>query len=163
MKVTVFDPAGNYGKEGMGVTGVAHFKEGDVEAIDEVQARHYDSEEEYWDAVAQHIRVIKPDHVVIEGFRLYNHKKNEQVNSQLQTSQLIGFLKMVCYELGIPVTIQYASDVKTRWSDDVLVRTGVLTKKGNRLYWKNQATNTHKRDSIRHGLHFHRYKLKAVN
>lgn len=157
MKTVVFDPAGNHGREGNGITGVAHFKDGDVDAIDEVGAVNYKDELEYWEAVSQHIKVIQPDHVVIEGFKLYNHKKSEQVGSELQTSQLIGFLKMVCYSLQIPVTIQFASDVKTRWSDDVLVSTGVLDRKGNKLYWKGQPTNSHKRDSIRHGLHFTRY------
>jgi hypothetical protein len=161
VKHIAFDPSGNWGKEGMGTTGYCISTNGVPQVIGEIKASDYESEVSYWFAHKELIEGELPDHVTIEGYKLYNHKGKEakmQANSELQTPQLIGALKLVCREYDIPYNIQFASEVKTRWSEDVLVRLGILEQKGNRYYWNGELTNTHKRDSLKHSNHFWRYK-----
>lgn len=161
-KTLSFDPSGNHNseKEGMGTTGVAIAVDGKVTELREVKAEDYKTTLDYWDALYALIEQEHPDYVVIEGYKLYNHKgmaARTQSNSTLMTSQLIGVLKMKCYHYEIPCTIQFASDVKTRWSDAILIRAGYL-EEGNKF--KGKPTNAHKRDALRHLVHFYKYKIK---
>jgi hypothetical protein len=146
----------------MGTTGACIMEDGVITKLTEVQARAYNSEVVYWAKHRNMIEYYYPDYVVVEGFKLYGHKALDQTNSELPTSQLIGIIKMVCYDLKIPLTIQFASEVKTRWSEDVLVAKGILELKNGLYLWNGQRTNAHKRDALRHALHFSRYKLKEV-
>lgn len=160
MKHIAFDPSGNF-KEGRGTTGFTISIDGEPIKLGEIKASDYDSADQYWMAHVTLIQQEMPDHVTVEGYKLYNHAGKEasmQANSELETPQLIGVLKHWCYSLDIPYNIQFASEVKTRWSEEVLHRLGILTKKGAFYYWKGQKTNTHKRDSLKHSLHFWRYK-----
>jgi hypothetical protein len=59
---------------------------------------------------------------------------------------------MVCYELNIPVFLQDPS-TKQRHADDILVKTGVIERKGNKHYYKGELTNLHQRDALRHDLY----------
>jgi hypothetical protein len=161
MKLLSLDPSGNWGKEGMGTTGFCIMEDGVVTKLGEIKAGDFSSEVEYWKEHRDLIEKEWPDALVVEGFKLYHHKGQESkslAHSELQTSQLIGILKLTASCMGIPLTIQFASDVKTRWSEDVLVRIGILEKKGSRYYWNGEATSTHKRDSLKHALHWDRYK-----
>ena len=160
MKLLALDISGNF-KEGKGTTGICWMVDGEVTKLDSIHAGDFSSAEEYWDMHNVYIQQEWPDHIVMEGYRLYNHKgmsAKTQANSDLETPQLLGFLKMVCYHFDIPYTIQYASDVKTRWSEDVLVHLNILQQKGNRYTWQGQSTVTHKRDALKHALHYWRYK-----
>lgn len=85
-----------------------------------------------------------------------------QANSELETPQLIGILKLTCYQWKIPYNVQFASEVKTRWGEEVLVRLGILEQKGNRYYWNGQATNNHLRDSLKHCKHWWRYGYEKI-
>jgi hypothetical protein len=161
MKIIAFDPSGNFGREGMGTTGITVMVDGEVKELKELKAKDFSSEVEYWAAHEDYIQQEWPDHVRFEGYKLYNHKgmsASTQANSELQTPQLIGVLKLVCHRLNIPYSVKFASDIKTRWSEDVLVRSGILEQKGNRYYWNGQITSTHKRDSLKHALHYWRYQ-----
>jgi hypothetical protein len=80
-----------------------------------------------------------------------------QANSILETPQLIGILKLTAHSLKIPNQIYFAKDVKTRWSDDVLVNKGLLVPQGDRLLFNGRPTVTHERDALRHLMHFIRY------
>ena len=116
----------------------------------------------YWDEVMTCVFAVNPKYIVLEGYRLYNHAgKNAQMqsNSTLMTSQLIGAIRLEAYRMGIPVTIQYAAEVKTRWSDEVLQAKGIL-EAGNKF--KGDQTNAHRRDALRHLCHFKKYKLKEL-
>jgi hypothetical protein len=160
MKLLTLDISGNF-KEGKGTTGICLMVNGYVTELNTIHAGDYSSAEEYWAAHEDYILQEWPDHVVMEGYKLYNHKgmsAKTQANSDLETPQLLGVLKMTCYRLKIPYTIQYAADVKTRWSEDVLVRLGILEKKGTKYYWNGESTVTHKRDALKHALHWTRYK-----
>lgn len=160
MRVLAFDPSGNHGREGSGTTGLCRMEDGVPEELWTISAKSFPNEVSYWFAHLVDIEEIFPDHIVIEGYKLYNHKGQDaaaQAHSDMQTSQLIGALKVKCYEMNIPYTIQYASDVKTRWKEDILVRKGYLEKRGNFHYFKELKTATHHRDALKHALHFWRY------
>lgn len=161
MIIIAIDPSGNHDseKEGMGTTGLAIYRNGAVELL-EIKASEYTTTEAYWAAVVDFIIFNRPDYIVMEGYKLYNHagmSAQTQSNSTLMTSQLIGAIKLAAYRDLVPVTIQYAADVKTRWSDEVLQAKGIL-EAGNKF--KGAQTNAHKRDSLRHLCHFKKYKLK---
>lgn len=162
MKILVLDPSGNF-KEGKGTTGYCTMIDGEPMFLGHIKSTEFDSAESYWNGVVGEIRTgHELDAVVMEGYRLYNHKgmaASTQANSELETPQLIGAIKLSCYQRGIPCHIQFAHEVKTRWSDDVLVNTGVLERKsGNRLYFDGKPTNNHQRDALRHAMHWWRYK-----
>lgn len=160
MKILSFDPSGNFGKEGMGTTGTCVLENGDPVFLGQITAKSYLSEEAYWFTHLDFINAIEPDEIVIEGYKLYNHKgmkANTQANSELQTPQLIGAIKTYCYSKSIPLTVQFASDVKTRWSEKVLVAKGYLEEKNGRYRFMGSQTSTHKRDAMKHALHYWRY------
>lgn len=160
MKLLAIDPAGNF-REGKGTTGLCIMLDGVPFSLSDIAAKDFSSAEAYWAAHEDYILEQYPDHIVIEGYKLYNHKgmsAKMQANSELETPQLIGFLKMVCYRMNIPYTIQYASDIKTRWNELLLVNTGHLALKGNKYYFDGKSTVTHHRDALKHALHYWRYK-----
>lgn len=164
-KILSFDPSGNsnhdQGNEGWGTTGVA-YDDGNAIRLNEVKSKEFDSTLDYWLGVLEYVLAYKPDYVVLEGYKLYNHAgmgASTQSNSTLMTSQLIGAIRMACYVRDIPVIIQYASDVKTRWSDKVLQGKGILDENNK---FDGKQTNNHKRDALRHLLHFKKYKLPKL-
>lgn len=166
MTIIALDPSGNHASEneGSGTTGIAIYRNGKIELKD-IKASDYECIESYWSAILNFIKFNNPDYVVFEGYRLYNHRgmsAQTQANSTLQTSQLIGAIRVLCYQEGIPYYTQYAADVKSRWADHILLHKGYLSERGNRLLFNGESTNTHKRDALRHLLHFIKYNLKKV-
>lgn len=162
-----FDPSGNSnhdkGNEGWGVSGVAMEKNEKI-TLYELKSQSYENTLDYWSEHRNIIEKSYPDYVVMEGYKLYNHKgmsAQTQSNSTLMTSQLIGIIRLACYDLKIPLEIQFASDVKTRWSDKVLQHMGLLTGPQGNMF-DGKVTNSHKRDSLRHLLHFKKYKLPKL-
>ena len=160
MKVLSFDPSGNTGKEGNGTSGYAISLEGNLpHELGDIKSTDYNSSQAYWFAHKELIESHFPDVVVIESYRLFGHKAKQQTGSTLDTPRLIGYLEMVCYELNIPVVYQDPS-TKTRHADDILVKTGIVEKKGNKLYYKGEITNLHQRDALRHNLYYVKYGSK---
>jgi hypothetical protein len=159
-----FDPSGNW-KEGKGTTGVCRMVDGEPQELTQIHAGDFETPEAYWQ---EHIDLIMrefPDVLVCEGYRLYNHagkKADIQANSELETPQLIGIIKQTCYQLKIPLFIQFAVEVKTRWKDDLLVKKGYLEKRGRYYYFNGDVTSTHKRDSLRHAIHWWKYKREKA-
>lgn len=162
--ILALDPSGNF-HEGKGTTGwvlidankKTHFliKEGTIEAKD------YSSMMEYFRAhinllehinytYGSHLRTGREPwdrlHIVIEDYRLYGSKVHSQINSNLETSQLIGLLKYWCYMHGIKYKMQMASEVKTRWSDTVLAHYDVAIPKSR-----------HAKDALRHAMHYSKF------
>lgn len=158
-----FDPSGNH-SEGKGTTGICiAYGKGEIHKVDEIQALKYETPEDYWH---QHIKLLKMFldvtgdlEVVMEGFRLYGHKKNEQVNSQFETPQLIGVIRHWCYGAEVPLKIHYAHEVKNRWSDSILLKENIIYTKGRVRYLTktDQLLNNHKTDAVRHMLHYVNY------
>lgn len=162
MKILSFDPSGNW-KEGKGTTGICIMETGKPTRLSELKASDYESDVEYWAAHEDLILLEFPTQIVCEGYKLYNHRGKSasiQANSELETPQLIGIIKLVAYRMNIPLQIQFASEVKNRWSDSVLTKLNYLDQRGSRFYFKGQLTNLHQRDSLRHCIHFKHYKLK---
>lgn len=165
MKLIALDPSGNYGKEGMGTTGIAFMEDGIPVELLTVSAKDFSSECEYWDAVITVLEKHFPDHIVMEGYKLYNHKgmaAKSQANSELQTPQIIGVIKYFCYRMDIPYTIQFASDVKTRWQESILAHLGHLEAKNGFYYFNGEKTVTHTRDALKHALHWWNYGRKKL-
>lgn len=160
MKILSFDPSGNY-KEGKGTSGYATSDDGMSMKLGDIASEGYTSRQAYWDAHRKLIESYKPDVVVIESYRLFGHKAKSQSGSSLETPQLIGYLEMICFQHEIPCVLQDPT-TKSRHTDDVLVKTGVIEKKGNRYYFKGILTNLHQRDALRHNLFFNKYGRKKL-
>lgn len=165
MSVLAIDVSGNF-EEGKGTTGLAYFSFNTIEKpteLNEIKASNFQTAEAYWSAHLDQINFYQPEFVVLEGYRLYHHKgmsASSQANSELETPQLIGCIRLFCYTHKIPLAIQSAAQVKSRWNDNVLSHLGILEKQGRSYTFNGERTNTHKRDAIRHGMHFIRYTLK---
>lgn len=165
MKLLSLDPSGNHGREGMGTTGIAIMIDGEIKELKQLSAKDFSSEVEYWAAHEDLIQQEFPDHIVFEGYKLYNHKgmaAKSQANSELQTSQLIGVLKLTCFRLNIPYSVAFASEVKTRWQEPILVHLGHLEARNGFYYFKGEKTVTHTRDALKHALHWNQYGRKKL-
>lgn len=154
MKVLSLDPSGNY-NEGKGTTGYAKRLDGSVK-LGDIKATDYNSREAYWFAHRELFEKTFPDVLVIESYRLFGHKAKEQSGSSLETPMLIGYLQMVAYEFNVPVVFQDPSR-KSRFADDILVKLGIIEKKGNKYFFKGEMTNLHQRDALRHDLIYYKY------
>ena len=163
------DPSGAY-KEGKGTTGwcLLNNKNNKLTAVGTIKASDYESAHLYY---RKHLLMIdqlnkkyKGMAVSIEDYILYRASAMAQVNSQLETVQLLGIIKYFCKEHDIPLFIRPAVAVKKRWADDILVYKGVILKVGARymLPNKHQVICEHERDSIRHALHFNTFENKEV-
>lgn len=84
---------------------------------------------------------LLPDIVIIESFRLYPWKANQQSFSSFETVEIIGVLKFLCEQKGISYIMQPAT-IKTVWPDERLKSEGYYVK------------NRHSRDAVRHGLYY---------
>lgn len=161
MRVLCLDPSGNF-KEGEGITGWALFEDGKLRSFGRVDSNEYGRQESYWYGVHFLIKQYKPDVVVCESYRLFGHKANQQIGSAMETPQLIGYLRMVCWAHGIEFVFQDPQN-KIRFNDEILVKMGILEKKGNRYYCMGKPTVDHERDAIRHGLYYFRYRKGKQN
>lgn len=159
-KILAFDPSGNF-HEGKGTSGFAIAENGQPVEVGRISAKDFNSAPEYWYAHMELINSVAPSHMVMEGYRLYNHKgmsAKSQANSILETPQLIGYLTMVSYLNNVPLKIQFAKDVKSRWKDDVLIAKGIITQKGSKLFFGDYPlVAEHEKDALRHLMHLLRY------
>lgn len=168
--ILAFDPSGSY-NEGKGTTGWCVFdcQDNRVSTAGMLSAATYACFEEY---VAAHVDLIKNFierykatyiHVVIEDYLLYESKARTQINSHMETSQLIGVLKYCCWCNSIEYTMQPASEVKTRWTNDILCYKKFIRKDSRKfeLPVGHKEVNKHMLDSIRHAVHYATFKNKA--
>ncbi len=162
MVIIGVDPSGNF-NEGKGITGIVkYYTETKTTILYDVKAEDYKTRAEYWEAVVQQVFSVPVSVVVCEEYFLYNNKTisaQSQSNSVLETPRLIGVLEYEAHKRDIPFVLQRAN-IKTRWADDVLITMGILNRKNGRMYYLNESTNDHKRDALRHALHFERYGSK---
>lgn len=160
--VLAFDPSGNF-HEGKGTTGwvLADIQKPDTDIIIKsgtLFAGDYRNMMEYFKAHIDLLEKIYANygipqmgykpwgdklHVVIEDYRLYGSKAHTQINSNLETSQLIGLLKYWCYMHGVKYKMQMASEVKHRWSNDVLAHRKIKL-----------PQSRHAKDAVRHAMHY---------
>lgn len=90
------------------------------------------------------INSFDPDELIIESFRLYPWKAQQQFWSDFETTEIIGILKYWAWQVDIPVIMQPASN-KQPFPDERLQRMNVY------------VTNGHARDAIRHALYRQRF------
>ena len=141
------DPSGNY-EEGKGTTGIGYIR-----------------------ADGSEVKLI--DVARSEDYLLYGSKANQQINSRLETPQLIGVIKYICYKNNVPVVIQRAVDVKKRWADNILEHEGYIHrvsatksyehchgKSGYALAGDSKRLSSHSLDTLRHMVHYKEFKNK---
>lgn len=160
MKILAIDPSGNF-TEGKGTTGWSLLDENiKILACGQILANNYECKEAYWESIINLITSLQPDRLVIEDFLLYASKSNNQINSRFETPKLIGLIEMYAYKHNTHIQLQRAVDVKARWTDDILVLNKIIDKVGNRYYAGGVMISEHIRDSIRHGVHYIKYRIK---
>ncbi len=166
--ILAFDPSGSF-NEGKGTTGwvLMDAKERLV-ARGYISAEDYKCAEEYWNA---HLDLIRFNHkkygtnliVVIEEYLLYKERSMNQINSKMETCRLIGVMQYICWKLKQDYSMQLASSVKNRWSDELLLREQILYRNRNNLIHTESNLSLglgHTRDAFRHAIHFARCKNK---
>lgn len=165
------DPSGAF-FEGKGTTGVCFFEMDSkkIQWVEEIRAKDFLGMEEYWDAHCQlildtlrHYKLPRSElTIVIEDYLLYANKAEEQTNSRMETPKLIGVLQHFCWKEGIPYFMQAAARVVKRWSDEVLIHKGYLKAKGKSAVLSDGSyINKHKRDAIRHAIHYATFRNKG--
>ena len=162
------DPSGSF-KEGKGTTGwcVYDRKVNKVIEIGSIRATGFDIAHEYWDA---HLKILYYKHeqygaelvVSIEDYMLYKNKTESQINSVMETSQLLGIIKHECWRTGITYYIRPAVQVKKRWTDAILIHKGILEPHNKHLCvaCRMSPTCDHERDAIRHAVHCAYFELE---
>jgi hypothetical protein len=161
--VLALDPSGSY-QEGLGTTGwcLYDIKTRKIVKFGFIHAGDYSCQFQYWDA---HVKLIDslsgfhPD-VVLEDYLLYGERSSNQINSRLETPQLLGILKYEIWQRGLFVYMQTAMQVKTRWKDELLERKELINTKGNKTYIGTVAVSNHIKDSVRHAIHYATYNSK---
>lgn len=127
-------------------TGIACFatnhSEGSTALVHASQIKTWPLEagvENLWDL----LNTLKPDSVVFESYQVYEWKSKDHVWSQIPTVQVIGMIKTLCIQKGIPYYQQTAQVAKGFCTDDKLTQWG---------FW--QTGLRHARDAIRHACYF---------
>jgi hypothetical protein len=160
MKILALDPSGNF-HEGKGITGWALFNDGQLEDFGDIRSESCATQMIYWNQIINKIRsVYQKDmdmQLVCESYKLQASKAMAQSWSTLETPQLIGVIRYYCGDFGIPIHFQDPS-CKIRFSDEILVKQGILEKRNKLYYCQDKKTNDHMRDAIRHGLYYTKYK-----
>ena len=162
--ILAFDPSGNF-SEGKGTTGWV-LMNANEKLLDrgEIYARNYHCPEEYWNA---HIDLIRKYNklygtqliIVIEEYVLYRDRSLSQTNSKMETVRLLGVMQNFCWRIKQDYSMQLASSVKQRWSDELLLREQIFYKHRGKLIHteSNIPINIgHTRDAFRHAIHYAR-------
>ena len=106
------------------------------------------TEKHLWYGINELLEEYNPDIVVYESFRLYKHKSKQKINSEMPTSKVIGVIAYLTELCGIPNYRQSANLGKGFYDDKKL--------KMMDLY---DLGSPHKRDSLRHALHYVTFNL----
>ena len=160
------DPSGAY-NEGLGTTGFG-ILDPDGKPWDHciVRATEYASQLEYWTGVLGTIDLYarSTDHppiLSIEDYVLYGSSAKAQINSEMETSKLIGAICVHGYQQGYRMTIRNAAQVKKRWSNKVLEHKNIIYRKGNRIVDQHgESISPHSLDALRHALHCYHFDIK---
>lgn len=161
--VLALDPSGAY-KEGSGTTGwcLYDIEKQKIAKFGFIYAGNYSCQFQYWDA---HIALIDslagyhPD-VVIEDYLLYGDRAEAQVNSRLETPQLLGIIKYEVWKRGSFIYIQTAAQVKTRWNNNILLHKRLIEKDELSYSISGTKVSDHILDSVRHAVHYSTYHSK---
>ena len=162
------DPSGNF-FEGKGITGWCVFDivKDKVVECGSLYASRAKSQEAYW---WTHVVLInsmfnkyKAKGIVVsmEDYVLYARQAKAQINSGMETSQLIGVIKTHCWIKRIALYMRTASHVKRRWTDNILCNKGYIRKDRSSFFadCKAKVLCEHERDAIRHAVHCATFEL----
>ena len=154
--VLAIDPSGNF-KEGKGTSGLVlgtNEKNFVLKSLITIKAKHFITQEQYYQAIENHIKNPLVKVVVIEDFILYGSKAPALTGSRLETSKLIGRLEAFALRLNKKVVLQTASRAKSRWPNDLMARHNFIIIKGKRKYYQNILLNRHTLDAFKHFLFY---------
>lgn len=148
--ILALDPSGSY-HEGKGTTGWCLMYRGKLISTGLIEAKKYDTDMKYYKAHLALIRKMAdhyPDNLVIvmEDYLLYAKRAQSQTNSRMETCKLIGIIQYYCYNNYLDCTLQTASQVKKRWTDEILEHEGIKL--------PTTHAERHARDAIRHAMHY---------
>ena len=159
MKILALDPSGNY-HEGKGTTGWAYYYDFKLVAVGQLRAEEHKTQTNYWISHIKLIESMKPDILVVEDYKLYASAKNAQINSELETPQLIGILKIHCSMEQIHLRLQPAQ-IKHRFSNEILLHKNIVSQDTQKRYYATGIPITrHILDAIRHGEYYINFKYK---
>ena len=160
--IFALDPSGNF-EEGKGTTGWV-LMDADENLIERgyISAKDYECTEAYWNAHLDLLRKYNKLYkneliVVIEEYVLYRDRSKDQTNSKMETCRLLGLLQWNCWRHNMKYSMQLATSVKHRWSDELLLREGILRKEGKNLIHTQSDLSLgliHTRDAFRHAIHY---------
>ena len=156
------DPSGNF-DEGKGSTGWCAGTDKNIEAAGIIRATDYPTQMRYWEAVITKIHEYTSQgyDVVCEDYRLYAASAKAQINSNLETPQLIGVIKYYCYTHNVKLHLEMAIEVKHRWSNEILVEYGYISKLGHSYVTPHGIkVGSHSLDALRHYYHYQHFKRK---
>lgn len=91
----------------------------------------------------QLLDMAQPTEIICEDYKIYAHKADVHIGDGLFTPQLIGMIKLLCAQRGIPIKCQMAATAKAFCTPEKL-KTWGLYRKGAR----------HADDAIKHGCHY---------
>ena len=163
--IIAIDPSGAF-YEGTGTTGWCVMdQKRNVLSHGYIWAGSYTNAYAYYTAhiirLQQLMIVYKDCAIVIEDYLLYGNAAASQINSRMETVQLIGILKYKCLELfNIEPVMQTASMVKQRWADRILLLKEIILEKRGKYYvpGDEHVINEHSLDAIRHAAHYVSFK-----
>ena len=164
--ILAIDPSGSF-EEGKGTTGFNVFSvEKDCVVFwGAISALDYPCKEAYWDMHLSLLDMVREKytdlHIVIEDYLLYANKATDQINSRMETPRLLGLLQHYCWKNALPLTMQNAVEVMSRWANEILIHKGYLLYEKRKYYIRgdqNVPCNRHVIDSIRHAVHFAKFK-----
>ena len=103
-----------------------------------------------WPLIDELIYRVSPDKVVMEDYRVYQHKLDRHSYSPVLTLRIIGALEFICCMEDIPLYSQMAATAKGFATDKKLKDWGFFEK-----------AQRHSRDSIRHAIYFMLFNKEA--
>ena len=158
------DPSGAFVEDGKGTTGwcIMDNLTRRVLEVSCISAKDYQSNHEYWEAHLTLIKDIARRYpfqfaVSIENYILYESSAAAQVNSTLETVQVIAIIKQYCWQNAIKYAIRPAVFVKKRFSNDILANLGIIGMVGSCCVVECRPgvpLRTHELDAIRHATYF---------
>lgn len=106
------------------------------------------TEKHLWYGIDDLIQEYEPDIIIYESFRLYKHKSKQKINSEMPTSKVIGVIAYLTELHNIPNYRQSANVGKGFYDDKKL-----------KMLDMYDLGSPHKRDSLRHALHYVTFNL----
>jgi hypothetical protein len=83
-----------------------------------------------------------PQLMVMENYKVYGHRAQQHIGSEVPTIQYVGVVKYLALVYGVPLVLQMAFQAKSFVKDERLMELGL---------WHESK---HARDAIRHGVYY---------